>query len=134
MSSMAAKSEVQSAPKPEKSSSNQVKSRSGSPKFELRDTKFIEKVPPKSYAEIEASLWKNNIKYGPRVRKDWLDVSNEDFSLQRTHNIEGKIITPSNFNIFRDSLRTASKELEKRLIENLPDMNLSEIDSSGSSD
>ena len=96
--------------------------------------KFINPVPPKSYGEIEANLWKQNIKKGPRVHKDFLDITNEDFSMHVSHDVEGKAITPSNFNIFRDSLKNASKELEKRLIENLPDINLAEIDSSGSSD
>jgi hypothetical protein len=40
-------------------------------------------------SDIEANLWKNNIKYGERKRKDYLDVSNEDFSKHLTTNIEG---------------------------------------------
>jgi len=31
-------------------------------------------------AEIEVNLWKNNIKFGERKNKDYLDISNEDFS------------------------------------------------------
>lgn len=44
------------------------------------------------------------------------------------------MITPSSFNIFRDSLRDASKEMERRLIDNLPDMNLDDISSGTSSE
>jgi hypothetical protein len=40
-------------------------------------------------SDIESNLWKNNIKYGERKRKDYLDVSNEDFSQHLTTNIEG---------------------------------------------
>jgi hypothetical protein len=43
-------------------------------------------------------------------------------------NIEGKEITPSNFNIFRDSLRLTSEQLLKTLNDNLPDMNLKELE------
>lgn len=29
-------------------------------------------------SEIEANLWKNNIKYGERKHKDFLDITQED--------------------------------------------------------
>lgn len=41
---------------------------------------YLQKKPYMQYSEIEGQLWKNNIKFGPRVKKDFLDVSNEDFS------------------------------------------------------
>lgn len=65
--------------------------------------------PPTSLADIEKELWKKNIKHTPRNNKDYLDVSKEDFSLHKTVSIDGKEITPSNFNIFRDSLRFTSE-------------------------
>jgi hypothetical protein len=54
--------------------------------------------------DIEANLWKNNIKSG-RVSKDFLDTSKEDFSHNKTKGIDGAEVNPSSFNIFRDSLR-----------------------------
>jgi hypothetical protein len=66
-----------------------------------------------------------------------LDVSNEDFTRNTSVSIDGKEITPSSklplhylidFNIFRDSLRQTSEQLLKTLNENLPDMNLREIE------
>jgi hypothetical protein len=97
--------------------------------FESLEVSFIEKKAPKNMAEIQENLWKNNIKYGPRKRNDYLDVSTEDFSKHFTHSIEGKLINPSTFNIFRDSLKTVRKELQARLIANLPEMNLNEVSS-----
>lgn len=82
--------------------------------------------------EIEANMWKNNIKPGMRKRNDFLDTSAEDFSMNKTRTIDGKEITPSSFNIFRDSLREASERLHETLNENLPDMNLKEIEESES--
>lgn len=40
-------------------------------------------------------------------------------------------MTPSTFNVFRDSLRETSEELRQQLVTNLPEMNLNEIDDSG---
>lgn len=54
--------------------------------------------------EIEQNLWKNRIKSGKRENKDWLDVSQEDFSKYKTKDINGNEVSPSTFNIFRDSL------------------------------
>ncbi len=84
--------------------------------------------PPTSLADIEKELWKKNITHTPRAHKDYLDVSKEDFSQHKTLSIDGKEITPSNFNIFRDSLRQTSEQLLKTLNDNLPDMNLKDID------
>jgi len=67
-----------------------------------------------------------------RKRNDFLDTSAEDFSKNKTKTIDGKEITPSCFNIFRDSLREASERLHETLNENLPDMNLKEIEESES--
>jgi hypothetical protein len=64
---------------------------------------------------LEQELWKKNVKEGPRHKKEFLDVSNEDFTKNTSLSIEGREITPSSklysiiklldFNIFRDSLR-----------------------------
>lgn len=45
--------------------------------------------------DIEAQLWKKNITFENRSNKDYLDVSKEDFSKNKTISIEGKEITPS---------------------------------------
>jgi hypothetical protein len=55
-------------------------------------------------------------------------VSTEDFTKNTSLSIDGREITPSNFNIFRDSLRFQSEQLLKTLNENLPDINLKEIE------
>jgi hypothetical protein len=72
--------------------------------FECLPVDFINKKPPTSYAEIEQNLWKNNISSNSRPSKNWLDVSNEDFSNYKTIDIFGNEITPSSFNICRDNL------------------------------
>lgn len=84
------------------------------------------------YSEIEGQLWKNNITFEPRKKKDVLDVTNEDFSQYETTDIMGNRVTPSNFNIFRDSLRETKKQLHERMLQNLPEMNLNDIDSDAS--
>ena len=83
-------------------------------------------------SEIEANLWKNNIKFGERKHKDYLDISNEDFSQHLITNIEGMQVNPSTFNIFRDSLKHTAAQLHEKLIASLPDMNLDEITSQSS--
>jgi hypothetical protein len=40
-------------------------------------------------AEIEANLWKNNIKKGPRMHKDFLDTKDEDFTSIKCKGIDG---------------------------------------------
>lgn len=82
-------------------------------------------------AEIEANIWKDNVKAG-RTNKDFLDTSTEDFAMHKTRGVDGAEIIPSSFNIFRDSLRKASERLLETLNENLPDMNLAEIEESES--
>ena len=77
---------------------------------------------------MESQLWKKNVTTAPRQRKDYLDISQEDFTKNTSMSIDGREITPSNFNIFRDSLRETSQMLLKTLQENLPDMNLREIE------
>lgn len=99
---------------------------------EASSLKYLEKKPYKQFSEIEGQLWKNNIMFGERVKKDILDVSNEDFSQYETVDIMGNRATPSNFNIFRDSLRKNKELIHKRMLENLPDINLNENDSDGS--
>lgn len=58
-----------------------------------------------SVSEIEQNMWKYNVKTGPRIKKDFLDASTEDFSKNKSKGIDGSEITPSTFNITRDSLR-----------------------------
>ena len=94
--------------------------------------KYLKKKPYLQYTEIEGQLWKNNITFEPRKRQDFLDVSNEDFSKYETIDIMGNRATPSTFNIFRDSLRRNKEEIHKMMIENLPDINLNDIDSDAS--
>jgi len=50
---------------------------------------------PKSLGDIEKELWKKNITFHTREKKDVLDVSNEDFSRNKSMSIDGKEITPS---------------------------------------
>ncbi len=45
--------------------------------------------------KLESELWKKNVTRGPRTRKDYLDVSNEDFTKNTSLSIDGKEITPS---------------------------------------
>lgn len=92
---------------------------------------ITEKQKPKTMAEIEANIWKDNIRAG-RTNKDFLDTSTEDFAMHKTRGVDGADIIPSSFNIFRDSLRKASERLLETLNENLPDMNLAEIEESES--
>ncbi|CDW76833.1 UNKNOWN [Stylonychia lemnae] len=83
----------------------------------------------KKQAEIERrNLWKKHVIFRARQKKDVLDITNEDFSKNKSFAEDGRIITPSNFNIFRDSLRQASEKLEKTLIENLPEANLRQLE------
>lgn len=95
---------------------------------------LTEKTAPKSLEEIEANLWKDNIKKGPRRKKDFLDVRNEDFSENRSVSLGGDYITPSNFNILKDSLRATSELLTETLQANLPDINLAESGTSQDED
>lgn len=60
----------------------------------------------------------------PRKHIDYLNVAEEDFSRNRTTNVEGFDITPSSFNIMRDSLKKTSDQLHEILIQNLPDIDL----------
>ena len=46
-------------------------------------------------ADIEKELWKKNIIHTSRQKKDYLDVSKEDFSQNKTLSIDGREITPS---------------------------------------
>lgn len=79
-------------------------------------------------------MWKDNIKKGPRRKKDFLDVRNEDFSENRSVNVAGDYITPSNFNVLRDSLKVTSDKLIETLNQNLPDINLQESGTSQDED
>jgi hypothetical protein len=80
----------------------------------------IIKRPPKGVFEIEQNLWKNNIKQGERTSRNWLDVSNEDFSNYKTIDIFGNEITPSSFNVCRDNLAEVDAQMQERFLESLP--------------
>ena len=67
-------------------------------------------------ADIEAQLWKNNIKQGKRKDQDFLDTTQEDFDHNKTKGVDGHEVQPSGFNIFRDSLRKTSEQLTKTLV------------------
>ena len=60
-------------------------------------------------------------------------MSKEDFSKYETTDLEGNKTTPSTFNIFRDSLSKNTEAINKRMIENLPNMNLHEVESDADS-
>ena len=95
-------------------------------------TSLTQKAVPKTMEEIEANIWKDNIKQGSREHKDFLDTTNEDFRNNKSKGVDGQEITPSSFNIFKDSLRAHSEKLLETLNENLPDLNLQEIEESES--
>jgi len=76
-----------------------------------------------TYAEAEKYQWRQNLAPN-RNNKDYLDVSNENFSNYKTVDIEGNEITPSTFNIFRDSFKKTFTEMRDTLKNNLPDLNL----------
>lgn len=84
--------------------------------------------------QIENNMWKYNILRTERKNIDYLDVSNEDFSKNYSRNFQGDEIIPSTFNIFRDSLKQHSNKLTETLNENLPDMNLQELESESESE
>lgn len=69
------------------------------------------KKEPRTMKDIEDQLWKNNIKQGPRKRVDYLNISNEDFSKYKVKGFDGKEVTPSTFNIFRDSLSLTKQKM-----------------------
>jgi hypothetical protein len=59
-------------------------------------------------------MWKYNVKTGPRIKKDFLDASTEDFSKNKSKSIDGSEITPSTFNMYNSSswwVPVGSKEL-----------------------
>lgn len=102
--------------------------------LEKKDFSHSQKQELRTVDEIEKNLWKNNISKEPRSKKDFLDITNEDFSQNKTLSVEGKEIIPSNFNIFRDSLKNHSEQLLEKLNENLPDMNLEQLESQSEAD
>lgn len=59
-------------------------------------------------------------------------MSKEDLANNYSLDIEGNRITPSGFNIFKDSLRENKQELHKRMLKNLPEMNFNDNDSASS--
>ena len=102
--------------------------------FAKKDFSGLTKKDWKNVDDIEANLWKTNIRDGPRSKQDFLDVSKEDFSMNKTVGIDGKEITPSSFNVMRDSLADTSAKLMETLQQNLPDLNLNESSTSGEDD
>jgi len=101
--------------------------------LEKKDFKKVtDRHAPKTMADIEKNLWKQNVKEGSRSKKDVLDCGNEDFSNHTSKGIDGRDIVPSSFNIFRDSLRSASEKLHDTLVSHLPELNLKEITDSES--
>lgn len=50
---------------------------------------------PRSFADIEKELWKKNITFASRQNRDFLDVTEEDFSKNKTLTTDGNEITPS---------------------------------------
>lgn len=92
-----------------------------------KDFTNITKSTAKTLGDIESQVWKRNVTKGTRNARDFLDTSNEDFAKNFTQSINGNMITPSNFNIFRDSLKNHSDKLTATLVENLPDLNLKDV-------
>mgnify|MGYP006893249310 CR=1 FL=1 len=136
-------SEIQkSAPKPaetKKAKEHVKESENGKPledsksAFEAKNYKNVtDKKESKTFAEIEANLWKNNIMQGARAHKDFLNTQEEDFAKNISKGYDGQDVVPSSFNIFRDSLRSASEKLHETLNQHLPELNLKEISDSES--
>lgn len=88
-----------------------------------------DKKQSSTYAEAEQYQWRQNI-IEDRKNHDYLDVSKEDFSNYKTVDVEGNEITPSTFNIFRDSFKETFTEMRDTLKQNLPDLNLDEVSES----
>ena len=53
-------------------------------------------------------MWKSNIVEEKPEAVDYLDISNVDFSTNVELDEQGNEVTPSGFNIFRDSLKATS--------------------------
>ena len=95
----------------------------------------LKKESPNQSFELEKEFQMMGFQYG-REKKDFLDISKEDFSKHFAPSIDGKqIVNPSTFNIFRDSLKATSEELHRKLLESLPNIDSgSEEDGVSSSD
>jgi hypothetical protein len=83
--------------------------------FAKKDFSIVTKKDWKHVDDIEADLWKTNIRDGPRAKRDFLDVGAEDFSKNKSLGLDGKEITPSPFNVMRDSLADVSAQLLETL-------------------
>jgi hypothetical protein len=68
------------------------------------------------------------------VKRDYLDISNEDLSKYKTVDIQGNEITPSTYNIFKDSMKKTFTEMRNVMKENLPDLNSEENSESDDND
>jgi hypothetical protein len=75
-------------------------------------------------------LWKSNIVEEKPESVDYLDISNEDFSTHVELDEQGNEVTPSGFNIFRDSLKATSDKMRAKMMESLPDVNFDDPESS----
>jgi hypothetical protein len=109
----------------------------GDAKFMLDHKNFenvTKKSAPKSMADIEAQMWKDNIKEGKRTRKDFLNTQDEDFTQVKTRGINGQESHPSTFNIFRDNLKVINDKMHEEMQKNLPELNLKDQSESESSD
>jgi hypothetical protein len=75
-------------------------------------------------------MWKSNIVEEKPESIDYLDISNVDFSNNVELDDHGNEVTPSSFNIFRDSLKVTSDKMRATMIESLPDVNFDDPESS----
>lgn len=82
-----------------------------------------DKKESQTYEDAQKYHWRQNI-IPKRNDRDYLDVSNENFANYKTVDIQGNEVTPSTFNIFRDSFKKTFTEMRDVLKANLPDMNL----------
>jgi hypothetical protein len=93
------------------------------------EQKVIVSEPPPAPKEVSPekpdtrkTFWE--LKQTPRKTTDFLHIEEEDFSKNRSINVEGIEITPSSFNIMRDSLKKNMDITHEILLQNLPDLNL----------
>jgi hypothetical protein len=82
-----------------------------------------DKKESQTYEDAEKYQWRQNI-IPARNNRDYLDVSNENFSTYKTIDIQGNEVSPSTFNIFRDSFKKTFTEMRDTLKMNLPELNI----------
>ena len=81
-----------------------------------------DKKESKTYDEAAKYHWRQNIA-PTRSNRDYLDVSNENFTNYKTVDVEGNEVTPSTYNIFRDSMKKTFTQMRDTLKDNLPELN-----------